>query len=253
MHSDLKAVIELQQVDLRVAELTAQIESLPAQIQTLETKLTEFIHALEERKARLAKNQHERRDFEGEIQVIQTRIAKHKDQLYEVKTNDQYRAMLKEIEGEEAKVRRIEDQILEKMVEAEQLERLIQDAGSRLEGEKARVAQEVRKLQSLRQADVDERETLNARRQELEAAAGEHVRTLYNRIRRARGGIALAEVREGFCTACNVALRPQLYNEVRPNEAVLTCENCDRIIYYVPPAEQSVDAGAPTGQAAAQN
>jgi len=46
----------------------------------------------------------------------------------------------------------------------------------------------------------------------------------------------VAEVREGLCTACNVLLRPQVYNEVRTNEVVLTCENCARIIYYPEPA-----------------
>jgi chaperonin cofactor prefoldin len=59
VHPDLKNVIELQQVDLKVAELTKQIDSLPAQIQSLQSRLDEFIHAQEERKKRLAANQHE--------------------------------------------------------------------------------------------------------------------------------------------------------------------------------------------------
>ena len=97
MLPDLKNVIELQQVDLRVAELTKQIESLPAQIQTLHSRLEEFVHAQEERKKRLAANQHERKDLDGDIKVIQEKIARHKDQLYQVKTNEQFRAMTKEI------------------------------------------------------------------------------------------------------------------------------------------------------------
>jgi hypothetical protein len=256
VHSDLKAVIELQQVDSRVAELNAQIDALPTEIQSLEAQLNEALHALEDRKARLARNQKERRDLEGEVQAVQARITKHKDQLYEVKTNEQYRAMLREIEGEEAKIRKVEDQILEKMIEAEQLEKQIQDAKARLEGEKTRVADEVRKLQALRRADVEERDQLLARRAELDAALGPSVRELYERIRKVRHGIALAEVREGFCTACNFALRPQLYNEVRTNESLLTCENCDRILYYVPPVEEGVPAGeaaAPTERTVAQD
>jgi len=152
---DLKNVIELQQVDLRVAELTKQIESLPAQIQTLHSRLEEFVHAQEERKKRLAANQHERKDLDGDIKVIQEKIARHKDQLYQVKTNEQFRAMTKEIEGEEAKVRLIEDSILEKMLEAEEIQKLIQEAAARLEGEKARVAAEIARLESERKADDD--------------------------------------------------------------------------------------------------
>jgi len=242
LHPDLKAVIELQQIDQRIAELTAQIDALPSQIQTLETQLNEFIHAHEERKQRLAKNQKERRDLEFGIQGIQACISKHKDQLYEVKTNEQYRAMLKEIEGEEAKIRKIEDQILEEMIEAEQLEKHIHDAAARLDGEKARVAGEVMQLQALRQADEEERERLEKQRQSDAAGLSAGVLDLYERMR-ARRGQAVAEVREDFCTACNVRLRPQLFNEVRGNQALLTCENCSRILYYVePPPTESAEA-----------
>jgi hypothetical protein len=242
LHPDLKAVIELQQIDQRIAELTAQIDSLPTQMQTLEAQLNEFIHTSEERKQRLAANQKERRELEAEIQSITTRISKHKDQLYEVKTNEQYRAMLKEIEGEEAKIRKIEDQLLEEMIEAEQLEKHIHDAAARLDGEKARVAGEVKQLQALRQTDVEERERLETQRQTDAAGLSAGVLDLYERMR-ARRGQAVAEVREDFCTACNVRLRPQLFNEVRGNQALLTCENCNRILYYVePPPTESAEA-----------
>ena len=243
MHPDLKAVIELQQVDLRIGELTTQIDALPTQIQALQAQLNDFIHAHEERKKRLAANQKERKDLEGEIKVIQEKIAKHKDQLYQVKTNEQYRAMLKEIAGEEANIRKIEDQLLEKMIEAEDIQKHIQDAASRLEGEKARVVGEVERLQSERQADVEERDRLEARRQELQAALDESVRKLYERMRVIRQGMAVAEVRDGLCTACNVRLRPQVYNEARTNEALLTCDNCDRILYYVEPPPEGEQAG----------
>jgi predicted nucleic acid-binding Zn-ribbon protein len=235
LHPDLHTVIELQQVDWKVAELTTEIDALPSRIRTLQAQLDEFIHAHEERKKRLAENQKERRNLESEVKLIQERITKHKDQLYQVKTNEQYRAMLKEIDNEEANIRKIEDQILEKMIEAEEIQNHIQEAASRLEGEKARVAEEIKSLESQRQADLDEREQLQARRRELESSLSESVLSLYERIRSARGGVAIAQVRDGLCTACNVRLRPQMNNEVRANDAVLTCENCGRIIYYVAP------------------
>ncbi len=252
MHPDLKTVIELQQLDAQIAGLSAQIDLLPREVQKLETQLQEFIHAHDERKQRLAKNQRERKDFEGEIQSVRARIAKHKDQLYEVKTNEQYKAMLKEIEGEEAKVRGFEDQILEKMLEAEQLEKLIRDAASRLDSEKARVAGEVQKLQALRQADVEERDQLQSRRKQDAASVEPQVLSLYERLHRGKRGIAVAEVRNGLCAACNVLLRPQLFNEIRANEAIATCENCGRILYYVvPPVAVPDDASNHPGESPA--
>jgi uncharacterized protein len=258
VHPELKSVIELQQVDTAIAELSAQIDALPAQVETLEAQLHDFLHTLEERKQRLAHNQKERRELEGEIQQIQTRISKHRDQLYEVKTNEQYKAMLHEIAGEEGNIRKIEDAVLEKMMEADDLQGHIRDAEAHLAGEKARVAEETSRLKSLQQADIEERDKLLARRAELTATLGENLLQTYERVRGGRGGVAVAEVREGFCTACHVALRPQLYNEVRSNEALITCESCSRILHYVePPPEAPAPADASTqpeqDHAAAQN
>lgn len=245
MHPDLKAVIEVQQLDQQAAELTALIESLPKQIQTLQSELDAFIHTHEERKKRLAANLKERKDLEGEIKVIQEKIVKHKDQLYQVKTNDQYRAMLKEIEGEEGNIRKIEDQILEKMIEAEDIQAHVQEAAARLEGEKTRVAAEIKRLEDERLKHLNERDRLEIQRKEVAKTLTDSVLALYERIRTYRPGVAVAEVRDGLCTACNVRLRPQAYNEVRANDAVLTCENCSRILYYVepPPEEQAATGG----------
>ena len=252
MHPDLKSVVELQQVDLKIAELTRQIDSLPGQIQARRSRLDEFIQAYEARKKRLAANQHERRELEGEIKVIQEKISKHKDQRYQVKTNEQFRAMTKEIEGEEARVRGMEDQILDKMLEAEELQKYVQEAASRLEGEKARVAAEIGQLETEQKADQEERQGLEARRDQLLQSLSESTRALYQRIRQARRGIAVAEVREGLCTACNVLLRPQVYNDVRTHEVLLTCENCGRIIYYLEPVPaQPDDSNLPGAEATA--
>jgi len=233
VHPDLKKAIELQQVDLRVAELTSQIDALPSQIQNLEAQLRDFIHAHEERKQRLGANQKERRELDGEIQTIETKISRHKDQLYQLKTNEQYKAMKHEIEAEEENIRKIEDQILEKMMEAEQLEKLVKDAASRLDGEKERVAAAIQRLEFERRTDIEEWEQLQSRRQELSQTLSDAMRELYERVRSARRGVALAAVRDGCCTRCNVRLRPQAYNNVRMSESIVICESCSRILYYL--------------------
>jgi predicted nucleic acid-binding Zn-ribbon protein len=168
-----------------------------------------------------------------------------------VKTNEQYRAMLKEIEGEEGNIRKTEDLILEKMIEAEDIQKHVQEAAARLDGEKARVAAEIKRLENERLKDLDEREHLQARRKEVTTGLSGSVLELYERIRTYRTGAAVAEVRNGLCTACNVLLRPQVYNEIRSNEAVLTCENCNRIVYYIEPSTEGPTGGEQNAEATA--
>ena len=240
MHPELQKVIELQEADQRIASLTSQIETIPSQIRKIEDQLSASLHAHEERKSRLAANQKERRDLEGEIQVIRTKISKHKDQLYEVKTNEQYKAMLHEISGEEEKIRKIEDKVLEKMSEAEDLETHVHDAAARLEGERARVAGEKKGLEAERSAAESARREAEERRRALAVGLSDPVLRLYEKARRARG-IAVVPVVDGSCSGCHVRLRPQAYNEVRSSGDIMTCESCGRILYYV---QSAVDKAA---------
>ncbi len=243
MHSELKILIELQQIDRQIAEISSRIEAIPPRIKAIEAQLADFIHTLEDRKKRLAANQHERRELEGDIQAARAKITKHRDQLYEVKTNEQYRAMTKEIEGEEANIRKVEDRILEKMLEVEQLEMHIHEANSRLQSEKARVAEEVRLMQEEGKAAEGERAELETRRHGLAAGLPSGRLDHYERLRKARGGAALAPVKDGFCTGCHVRLRPQAYNDIRNTDQLIACEMCSRILYYEAPADENEAAG----------
>ena len=57
----------------------------------------------------------------------------------------------------------------------------------------------------------------------------------YERVRKGRRGIAVAEVVDGRCTACYILLRPQYFQDVKRTESILFCESCQRILYYNPP------------------
>jgi uncharacterized protein len=231
LHPDIARVKELQAVDHSIGSLTARIEIIPSQIKQIEDQLNAFIRALDEHKQRLAANQKDRRDLDADTQMIRARISKHRDQLYQMKTNEQYRAMLHEIEGEEAKIRGIEDRILDKMAEAEELETYVHDAAARLEGERSRVAAEKQQFEKERAADEAARAQAEERRSELAAALSASTLQLYERARKARG-TAVVEVVDGSCAGCHVKLRPQYFNEVRGSDDLHACESCGRILYY---------------------
>jgi uncharacterized protein len=252
VHLELKTLLELQQLDERLFRLRSRISDSPLEIQTLKAQLDEFVHAMDGRKTRLAANQKERRELEGDVQEIRSKITRHKDQLYQVKTNEQYRAMLKEIESEEAKIRMIEDSILEKMIESEQIDKLIREAMVRLDSERKRVDGAVAKLESDRTEAERLREQEETHRRALAASLSKATYALYEKLSKARNGLALAEVRDGFCGGCHVRLRPQAYNDVCTKEALVTCDACSRILYCTEPsAEETSAEGVASGRRAA--
>jgi predicted nucleic acid-binding Zn-ribbon protein len=122
MLPDLTSVIRLQDLDIRVAELTREISALPVHISEIEKKLETHQRKLEADRAALSANQKERKKTEGDIQVQEQKISKLKGQMLEAKTNEVYQAFQSEIGFCEKEIRRLEDRILELMSESEPLE-----------------------------------------------------------------------------------------------------------------------------------
>jgi len=239
MNPALTILVELQRLDHAIRELESEIQSLPRKIAGIESQLTEHIQKAEANKKRVAENQRGRRKRESDIAVLREKISKHKDQMLEVKTNEQYRALLHEIEFHEAGIRKLEDEILAEMIESDALEKQLREAEQSLAVERSRAQAEIGAAEQRKQQDEDTLRVVKAQRQEAQNLLDPDLYFSYERILGARRGLAVAEVHNGACTACHVRLRPQAYNDVRASEEILNCESCGCILYYVPePAAQ---------------
>jgi predicted nucleic acid-binding Zn-ribbon protein len=73
---------------------------------------------------------------------------------------------------------------------------------------------------------------LQKERGQLEGEMPEELTQQYQKIASVRKGVALAEARDQSCQGCHVKLRPQLFTEIRTNQRIITCENCNRFLYY---------------------
>jgi len=244
MHSDLKLVIRLQDIDHRLADLAKEIASLPVHIAVIEKKLVSHERKLEADRAALAANQKERKKCEGDIQVQEQKISKLKDQMVGAKTNDQYRAFQHEIEFCQKEIRKAEDRILELMGESEPLDKNVKAAEAALKAEKAQVGAE--KAQARERTAVDQKAQgeLQTERGSIASSITPATYKNYERVRKGRKGIAIAEVVDGRCTACYIVLRPQHLQDLKRGESILSCESCQRMLYYNPPesVEDTVNA-----------
>ena len=239
MLPDLKLVIRLQDIDNRLMELSREIATLPKHIAEIEKKLGGHERKLEADRAAMVANQKERKKCEGDIQTQQQKISKLKDQMLGAKTNEVYRAFQHEIEYCEKEIRRSEDRILELMTESEPLEKNVKAAEVALKAEKTQV--ETEKTQARERTAVDEKAAaeLQVERAAIVKDIKPAVYQNYERVRKGRRGVALAEVVDGRCTACHIVLRLQYFQDVKRGESILPCESCQRILYYNPP--QSFD------------
>jgi hypothetical protein len=237
MLPDLKLVIRLQEIDNRLADLAREISTLPKHIAEIEKRLISHERKLEADRAALSANQKERKKCEGDIQVQEQKISKLKDQMLLAKTNEQYRAFQHEIDFCQTEIRKAEDRILELMSESEPLDKNVKVAEGALKVEKAEVEAEKQKARERSAVDQRASQELQNERAAIAAQANRAALDRYERVRKARKGIGVAEVIDGRCSACNLALRLQLFQELKRGDQIVACENCQRILYYNPPVK----------------
>jgi len=235
MLPDISHAIRLQNLDDRAAELTKEISALPKHIAEIEKKLESHQRRLDLDRAGLLANQKERKSLEGEIQVNEQKISKLKTQMLDAKTNDIYRAFQHEIDFCQQEIRRHEDRILELMGESDPLDKAVKAAEAAFAVEKKQVDEEKAKAQERTARDRREIETLTQDRKKIMAEMDPRIASEYERIRKGRAGVAIAEAIQGRCSKCNILLRPQFLQELKRGDSVMVCESCKRMLYWNPP------------------
>jgi predicted nucleic acid-binding Zn-ribbon protein len=232
MNSDLKQLIRLQSIDLAIQEIRTRIDRFPSISKALDEKLKAANSGLDSAKERIKTNQTNRKKFEGEIGSLEAKISKYRDQMMSVKTNEEYKAVQKEIEFEQQHIRKIEDDILNLMMESESLQTEVKTAEVRLKEDQQRVNEERRELEKTNQQDASALESYIKERRELEKLISEDLLPRYERVRKARGGIAVAAAKDEVCEVCQVRIRPQVFQEIRKNDQIIWCDACQRILYF---------------------
>ncbi len=235
MNPDLKLLIELQELDSAIEGLSAEMQRLPRKIAEIEGQLAAHIQKREADQQALAGNQQARRKRENEIAALREKISRYRNQMLDVKTNEQYRALLHEIEFHETEIRKLEDEILAEMIASESLEKSLRESEQSLAEERSRAHEEITTAKKQQQEEEKKLSEVQASREAAQQRLTADVYARYQRIAALRKGLAVAPASDGACQACYVRIRPQAYNDVKTNQQILVCESCDRILYYVPP------------------
>jgi predicted nucleic acid-binding Zn-ribbon protein len=234
MNADLERVIALQRLDSTAHDAQRRLADEPERTRALDARLDAARERVASAKARLNDNQNARRAIEKDVAVHQGRLSKFRDQAMAVKTNQEYHAVQKEIGFAQTEIKTHEDKILERMLEADELTALVKRSEKEL-------AEEQKAVDADRKAMADEHRELQAsleriavERKAIVEALDPQVLAIFELIAKRRNGVAVAEARDGICTICHVRLRPQVFNNVRRNDAIIQCDSCQRILYFIP-------------------
>jgi hypothetical protein len=236
MSPDLQRLIELQRLESTIADARTVIAQHPLRLAALDARLDEARQALDGAKQRLKANHDARRELDKDVALYQGRLTKFKDQLSAVKTNREYQAMQHEIATAQDDLGRVEEKVLERMLEADELTAAVKTAESTfatqskaIEAEKAAANRELTAVEASLQQASEARAILI---REIDP----RLVGLFDQVAKARKGVALCTAtREGLCSLCHVRLRPHVFQQVRHNDSIIQCESCHRVLYWVPP------------------
>jgi len=232
MLPDLERLIRLQQLENSAAETRTEIGSLPSRLETLQARIDARLADVTAETDRLEKHRHSRSTLEKDVAEVQSRVSRFKNQLMAVKTNREYQTMKTEIAGGEKEIQQLEDGLLERMLEGDEVERDVKQAEQLRSAEREAVDKERAILERNQQTLQEKLSEVHANRATVTDELTVPTRALFELLTRGRKGLAVVEARGGLCMSCQVRLRPQLFNDVRSNTTLIQCENCQRILYF---------------------
>jgi predicted nucleic acid-binding Zn-ribbon protein len=244
--AELQQLIALQNLDTTIRKLERNQEAIPERRAEIEGEFDQRAFEIRALETRRDEAKHARARLENEVMEQKGRAERAERNLMSSKRQDEYTAAIREADAARKQISALETQILEQMEQLDQTQAALTER-----------ADEIASLNSDREARLkafDDETRTNAERltvarkerEEVFANLPKPISNLYSRIKaRIRDGVAVAEARNRSCTACFMSLRPQVMAEIRRGEDIMTCDNCGRILYYVPAESVKAETAAP--------
>lgn len=247
MKAELQQLVALQNLDTSIRKLQAELEAIPQRRAEIESEFDQRafeIRALENARdeARASRTR-----LEAEVGEQRVRVERAEKNLMSSKKQDEYTAAIREADAARKQISTLETQILEQMEGLEKAETSLTERAEEIASLNSDRVARLQEFDDETRQQADRLAVNRTERERLVAALPKAMGAQYVRIvARIRDGIAVAEARNGACMACFMALRPQAMAQVRRGDEIVTCENCNRILYYAP------KDSAPANSAAAQ-
>ena len=253
MKAELEQLIALQNADTSIRRLQSEIEGIPQRRAEIEKEFDQRAFEIRAIEIRRDDARSERTRIETELVEQRVRLERAERNLMSSKNEHEYTAAIREADSARKQISQLETQVLEKMEILEQTEKELAERAPEISTMRGEHEERMRAFEEQTRIQSEQLAARRADRDRLIETLPKQVSSLYKRIStRIRDGIAVAEARNGSCSACFMALRPQVMAEVRRGEEVIMCDNCNRILYYVPnETAQKANARPATSEVAA--
>jgi predicted nucleic acid-binding Zn-ribbon protein len=238
----LRALEELQRVDLMIRDLIAAAEQHPARLKQIESERNQAKNALDGLRGKLADNERARRQNEQLLTLEKEKVKKWESRLNELKTPREYAALARELDIAKKTNETAELELKRLVGEYDEVRRGIGEAEKTLAAKDEVFAHEGKQIEKLLAGVHAQTKELEVQRTKIAASCEKSLVSRYERIRKQRGGVAVVSVVGGTCKGCQMNIPPQMANNLRNGTEIQTCPSCHRFIYADDPPDEAAPA-----------
>jgi uncharacterized protein len=231
VHSELEQLLVLQDRQQKIRQIQTEIKTLPLERSHLESQLAASAAGVDALKQKARQVEIERKKLELDVGTRTESISRLKTQQYQTRKNDEFQALGHEIERYENEIRKLEDQELELMIEADKLRAEIEAADKSARATKDTIARQLTDLETKSKALGSQQQELETERKALASKIDADLLDQFERLFNSKGDAAIVAVEHGVCTGCHMKVTTATASRVKAGREIVNCEQCGRILY----------------------
>jgi uncharacterized protein len=231
VHPELEQLLVLQDRQQKIRQIQTEIGTVPLQRKNLESQLATSAAGVEALKQKARQTEIDRKKLELDAGTRTESITRLKTQQYQTRKNDEFQAIGHEIERYENEIRKIEDEELELMVEADKVKGDLAAEEKKAATVKESVDRQITDLDEKSKVLQARLEELTKERSELAGKIDEDVLGRFERLFNSKGDAAVVALEHEVCTGCHMKVTTQTAHRVKAGKEIVSCENCGRILY----------------------
>lgn len=243
MKEELKQLIALQNAEISIRQLQKEIDGTPLRRAEIEKEFDQRAFQIKEIQNRRDTAKKERSQLEFELAEQKTRAERADRNLMSSKNEHEYTAAIREADAARKQISQLETEILERMETVDKAELELKEREPELATLSSELEVKLKEIDDKTRTLQEDLARYTAEHERMLELLPKSTSALFKRIAsRIRDGIAVAEAKNGSCTACFMSLRPQVMAEIRRGETIVQCDSCSRILYFSSGKQNAPDA-----------
>ena len=229
---DIDLLIKIQEIEKGAGKIRKVLDGVEKEISSRKKKRRDAENELKTLEAELFEVKKMYRDFESEINDRDLRMKKSEDYLKNVKTNNEYQTLLREIDDNRKRNSETESQMIEYLDSIEKKEKEVLESRARLDDIVRTTEREIEEIESNTITERKELEVITVKRDEVACQVKPKLLDRFNKILLQSSGLAIVPIINGACGGCFMNIPPQRFIEIQRGEALNFCAQCHRMLYY---------------------